>query len=47
LRNFDRIVVLQAGRVCEDGPPQVLVRSKGVYCNLVRREVARLVKQAA
>ncbi len=47
LRNFDRIVVLQAGRVCEDGPPQVLVRSKGVYCNLVRREVARLAKQAA
>ncbi len=28
LRNFDRIVVLQAGRVCEDGPPQVLVRPK-------------------
>src|SRR6266481_7172387 len=47
LRNFDRIVVLQAGRGCEDGPPQVLVRSKGVYCNLVRREVARLEKQAA
>src|SRR6266487_2113030 len=47
LRNFDRIVVLQAGQVCEDGPPQVLVRSKGVYCNLVRREVARLEKQAA
>src|SRR6266498_4387123 len=47
LRNFDRIVVLQAGRVCEDGPPQVLVRSQGVYCNLVRREVARLAKQAA
>jgi ATP-binding cassette, subfamily B, bacterial len=47
LRNFDRIVVLQAGQVCEDGPPQVLVRSKGVYCNLVRREVARLEKAAA
>jgi len=47
LRNFDRIVVLKAGRVCEDGPPQVLVRSQGVYCNLVRREVARLAKQAA
>src|SRR6266508_1281059 len=47
LRNFDRIVVLQAGRVCEDGPPQVLVRSKGVYGNLVRREVARLEKAAA
>jgi len=47
LRNFDRIVVLQAGQVCEDGPPQDLVRSKGVYCNLVRREVARLEKAAA
>src|SRR6266511_3810203 len=47
LRSFDRIIVLQAGRVCEDGPPQVLVRSKGVYGNLVRREVARLEKAAA
>jgi ATP-binding cassette subfamily B protein len=46
LRNFDRIVVLQAGRVCEDGPPQVLVQSKGVYSNLVRQE-ARRAKQAA
>jgi ATP-binding cassette subfamily B protein len=27
LRNFDRIVVLRAGRVFEDGPPQVLVRN--------------------
>jgi ATP-binding cassette subfamily B protein len=47
LRSFDRIVVLQAGQVCEDGPPQVLVRRKGVYSNLVQREVARLGKQAA
>jgi ATP-binding cassette subfamily B protein len=47
LRNFDRIVVLQAGQVCEDGPPQVLVQSKGVYCNLVQQEVARLAKQVA
>jgi ATP-binding cassette subfamily B protein len=47
LRSFDRIVVLQAGRVCEDGAPQVLVQSKGVYSNLLRREVARLGKQAA
>jgi ATP-binding cassette subfamily B protein len=39
--------VLQAGRVCEDGPPQVLVQSKGVYCNLVQQELARLAKQAA
>jgi ATP-binding cassette subfamily B protein len=47
LRSFDRIVVLQAGQVCEDGPPQVLVRRPGVYSNLVEREVARLNKQAA
>ncbi|MGA7487919.1 MAG: ABC transporter ATP-binding protein [Xanthobacteraceae bacterium] len=47
LRNFDRIVVLDAGTVREDGPPQVLVQRKGVYGNLVRREVARLAKHAA
>jgi ATP-binding cassette subfamily B protein len=47
LRNFDRIVVMQGGAVCEDGPPQALVRSQGVYSNLLQREVARLSKQAA
>jgi ATP-binding cassette, subfamily B, bacterial len=47
LRSFDRIVVLQAGDVCEDGAPQVLVRRRGVYSSLLQREVARLAKQAA
>jgi ATP-binding cassette subfamily B protein len=47
LRSFDRIVVVQAGEVCEDGAPQTLVRRKGVYSKLLQREVARLVKQAA
>jgi ATP-binding cassette subfamily B protein len=47
LRSFDRIVVLQFGKVCEQGSPQVLVRRKGVYSSLLRREVARLSKQAA
>jgi ATP-binding cassette subfamily B protein len=47
LRSFDRIVVLQGGAVCEDGAPQALVQGKGVYSNLLRREVARLGKQAA
>ena len=47
LRSFDRIIVLQSGTICEDGPPQVLLRRNGVYCNLIRREVARLEKQAA
>jgi ATP-binding cassette, subfamily B, bacterial len=47
LRSFDRIVVMQAGSVCEDGPPQALVRRKGAYCNLLQREVAHLSEQAA
>jgi ATP-binding cassette subfamily B protein len=47
LRGFDRVVVMQAGLVCEDGPPQALVRRKGLYCNLLQREVARLSRQAA
>jgi len=47
LRNFDRIIVLQAGQICEDGPPQVLGRRDSVYRNLVRQEVARLEKHAA
>jgi ATP-binding cassette subfamily B protein len=47
LRAFDRIVVLKAGAVCEDGAPQVLVRRQGIYSNLLQREVARLAKQAA
>jgi ATP-binding cassette, subfamily B, bacterial len=47
LRSFDRIVVLQAGHVVEDGPPKNLLRSKGVYSGLVQREVARLAKHAA
>jgi len=48
LRSFDRIVVLRSGQVCEEGSPQMLLRKKGVYSNLLRREVARLsAKQAA
>jgi ATP-binding cassette subfamily B protein len=47
LRSFDRIVVLQSGRVCEEGSPQTLVHRKGIYSGLVQREVARLAKQAA
>ncbi len=49
LRSFDRIVVLQAGRVVEDGSPGGLVRGDGIYRDLVRREVSRLdlEKQAA
>ncbi len=47
LRSFDRIVVLQAGQICEDGSPPMLMRSNGIYSRLVHREVARLPKKAA
>jgi ATP-binding cassette subfamily B protein len=46
LRSFDRIVVLQRGQIVEDGPPQALVQRKGVYRDLVRREMSRLAPQA-
>jgi ATP-binding cassette subfamily B protein len=47
LRNFDRIVVLQAGRVVEDGPPEQLLRAEGPYRKLILREMSRLTAQAA
>jgi ATP-binding cassette, subfamily B, bacterial len=46
LRSFDRIVVLQAGRVIQDGPPDHLMRRPGLYRQLVEREVTRLAKAA-
>jgi ATP-binding cassette subfamily B protein len=42
LRGFDRILVLQSGRIVEDGPPDQLMRSAGAYRRLIEREVARL-----
>jgi ATP-binding cassette subfamily B protein len=47
VRNFDRIVVLQAGCVMQDGPPDLLVRREGLYRQLVQREMDRLTQQAA
>ena len=47
LRSFDRIVVLQAGRIVQDGPPDALIRREGIYRELVMREMGRLGKQAA
>lgn len=47
LRNFDRVVVLQGGRIIEDGPPDILVQGRGPYRELVAREIGRLATHAA
>ena len=47
LRSFDRIVVLGAGRVIQDGPPDDLLRKPGPYRALVDGELARLAREAA
>src|SRR5262245_36725139 len=47
LRSFDRIVVLQAGRIVQDGPPDLLIKREGIYRELVMREMGRLGRQAA
>ncbi|MCA6117560.1 ABC transporter ATP-binding protein [Bradyrhizobium sp. WSM 1738] len=47
LRNFDRVVVLQGGRIIEDGPPDILVQGRGPYRELVARELGRLASHAA
>jgi ATP-binding cassette subfamily B protein len=47
VRNFDRIIVLQAGRVVEDGPPDQLMHCDGLYLNLVQREMRGTGKRAA
>jgi ATP-binding cassette, subfamily B, bacterial len=47
VRNFDRVVVLQLGKVVQDGAPDLLVRREGLYRQLVQREMDRLNSQAA
>jgi ATP-binding cassette subfamily B protein len=47
LRHFDRVILMQAGQVVQDGPPDQLARHNGLYRNLVQREMSRLARQAA
>ena len=47
VRHFDRIVVLQGGRIVQDGAPDHLLRREGFYRTLVRQEMGRLSKRAA
>ena len=46
LRSFDRIVVLDRGRVVQDGSPDELLRRGGPYRTLVDGELARLQRAA-
>jgi ATP-binding cassette subfamily B protein len=47
LRNFDRVVMLQAGRIIEDGSPDRLMQGRGPYRELVAQEMGRLAAHAA
>jgi ATP-binding cassette subfamily B protein len=40
LDSFDRIIVLERGHIVEDGSPADLVRKKGVYAEMYRRQLA-------
>jgi len=42
VRNFDRIFVLEGGRLVEDGSPDALLRSDGPYRKLIESEMGRL-----
>ena len=47
LRNFDRIVVIQDGKVIENGSPKVLIATGGHFSRLLRKEETWLSSQAA
>jgi ATP-binding cassette, subfamily B, bacterial len=46
LRNFDRVVMLKAGKIIEDGPLDRLMQGEGPYRELVTQEMSRLVSAA-
>ena len=39
LRNFDRIIVMEGGRVIDDGPPDILSQRPGPYRDLLRAQM--------
>ena len=45
--NFDRVVVLQAGRIVQDGPPDQLLRHGGQHRDLMRRQMGPPIMQVA
>lgn len=47
LSSFDRIIVLQAGTIVQDGSPGKLMVRPGLYRELIEGELSRLAPQAA
>jgi ATP-binding cassette, subfamily B, bacterial len=47
LRHFDRVVMLKAGKIIEDGSPDRLMQGQGPYRELVTQEMRRLAVHAA
>ena len=47
LRNFDRVIMLKAGEIIEDGAPDRLMQGQGPYRELVTQEMSRLATHAA
>ena len=47
VRSFDRILVLERGRLVQDGSPEGLLRSDGVYRKLIESEMSRLAHSPA
>jgi ATP-binding cassette subfamily B protein len=47
LRNFDRVIMLKAGKIIEDGAPDRLMLGQGPYRELVTQEMSRLASHAA
>jgi ATP-binding cassette, subfamily B, bacterial len=46
LRGFDRVVMLKAGKIIEDGSPDRLMQGRGPYRELVTQEMSRLAVHA-
>lgn len=42
IRDFDRVVMLRDGRIAEDGPPETVLKSAGMYHTVVNHEASRL-----
>jgi ATP-binding cassette subfamily B protein len=45
LRNFDRIVVMEAGRVVDDGPPDMLANRPGPYRDLLCQQQTPMAEE--